>query len=91
MEAVGIRELKQNASAVVRRVAEGEDVVVSDRGRPVARMVPLYSSPMEDLILRGLIDQAVAEVESLPDPIESSLGVSAGSDALSQLREDERY
>lgn len=41
MERIGIRELKQHASAVLRRVAAGEEVEVTDRGRPVARIVPL--------------------------------------------------
>jgi len=38
---VGIRELKQNASAVVARAARGEALIVTDRGRPVARLLPL--------------------------------------------------
>jgi prevent-host-death family protein len=38
---VGIRELKENASALIRRVAAGETIRVTDRGRPVARIVPL--------------------------------------------------
>jgi len=38
---VGIRELKQNASAVVARAARGEALLVTDRGRPVARLLPL--------------------------------------------------
>lgn len=38
---IGIRDLKQHASAVIRRVAAGEEVEVTDRGRPVARLVPL--------------------------------------------------
>src|SRR5260370_39395173 len=41
MEKVGIRELRQNASAVLRRVAAGEVVEVTDRGRAVARIVPM--------------------------------------------------
>ncbi len=38
---VGIRELRDNASAVTRRVAAGEIVEVTDRGRAVARIVPV--------------------------------------------------
>src|SRR5262245_41752831 len=38
---VGIRELKDNASAVIRRVAAGETIRITDRGRTVARIVPL--------------------------------------------------
>lgn len=41
VERIGIRDLKQQASAVIRRVASGEEFEVTDRGRPVARLVPL--------------------------------------------------
>src|ERR1035437_1427621 len=37
----GSRELKAQASAVVRRAAAGEVITITDRGRPVARIVPL--------------------------------------------------
>ncbi|MFN2486319.1 MAG: type II toxin-antitoxin system Phd/YefM family antitoxin [Acidimicrobiia bacterium] len=37
MSVVGIRALKQNASAVVAEAASGELVTITDRGRPVAR------------------------------------------------------
>lgn len=53
---VGIRELKQNASAVVARVAAGETLIVTDRRRPVARLVPLErSSRLRELIDAGQI------------------------------------
>lgn len=41
MSSVGIRDLKQNASAVVARAAAGEIIAVTDRGRPVAQLTPL--------------------------------------------------
>ncbi|MGI8757140.1 MAG: type II toxin-antitoxin system Phd/YefM family antitoxin, partial [Acidimicrobiales bacterium] len=37
-ESVGIRELQQHASKVVARISAGEEIVITDRGRPVARM-----------------------------------------------------
>ncbi|MDE3103227.1 MAG: type II toxin-antitoxin system prevent-host-death family antitoxin [Chloroflexota bacterium] len=37
---VGVRELKNELSAYLRRVNGGESVVVTDHGRPVARLVP---------------------------------------------------
>jgi len=50
---VGIRALKQNASAVVARTAAGEVVTVTDRGRPVARLMPIPASPLEELLAAG--------------------------------------
>ena len=41
MQAVGVRELKERTSAIVRRVREGrETIAVTYRGKVVARLVP---------------------------------------------------
>jgi prevent-host-death family protein len=41
MERVGVRELKASLSRYLVRVREGETIEVTDRGRPVARLVPV--------------------------------------------------
>jgi len=38
---VGIRELRLNLSRYVARVREGAEVIVTDHGRPVAKLSPL--------------------------------------------------
>ena len=43
---VGIRELKAHLSEYVAQVSNGGEVIVTDRGRPVARLVP-YSAISE--------------------------------------------
>jgi len=40
MRSAGIREARQNLSALLDEVREGREVVLTDRGRPVARLVP---------------------------------------------------
>lgn len=40
METVGLRELRQNASELVRRAEEGEEITITVAGRPGARLVP---------------------------------------------------
>lgn len=40
MEVVGLRELRQNASDLVRRVEGGEEITITVAGRPGARLVP---------------------------------------------------
>ena len=44
---VGIRELKGRLSEYLRRVRAGETVLVTDRGQPVGRIVPV-AQPLED-------------------------------------------
>ncbi|WP_082957516.1 type II toxin-antitoxin system Phd/YefM family antitoxin [Mycobacterium sp. E802] len=40
MDSLGLRELKQHASDLVRRVEEGEEFTITVAGRPSARLVP---------------------------------------------------
>ncbi len=37
---VGLRELRQDASGLVRRVEQGEEIIITVAGRPSARLVP---------------------------------------------------
>jgi prevent-host-death family protein len=48
---VGIRELRQQASAILKRVVAGEAIVVTEHGHPIARIVPLRPSPLEQLMM----------------------------------------
>jgi prevent-host-death family protein len=52
---VGVRELRQNLSVYLRRIDRGERFEVTDRGRPVALLVPLAAnrSPLERLVAQG--------------------------------------
>lgn len=54
METIGLRELNQNPSRAVARVRAGESLLVTDRGRPILRMVPEVESP-------GVLSRLVAE------------------------------
>ena len=38
---VGVRELRNDLSRYLKRVQSGETIVVSQRGRPVARIIPI--------------------------------------------------
>ncbi len=53
---VGVKELRADLSAWLRRVGDGAEVVVTDRGTPVARLTP-YGSPsgLERLITEGRV------------------------------------
>jgi prevent-host-death family protein len=90
MEQVGIRELRDNVSVVLRRVAAGEAIEVTDHGHPIARLVPVR--------YRNALDQMVAEGRATPaegdlleeEPLPSPPGAPSGSQALAELRADER-
>jgi prevent-host-death family protein len=53
---VGVRELHDQLSRYVRHAAEGGEVVVTMRGRRVARLSPINAvDPLADLRARGLV------------------------------------
>jgi prevent-host-death family protein len=55
---VGVRELHDHLSRYVQHVAEGHDVVVTMRGKPVARLAPLDATdPFATLRAQGLVQE----------------------------------
>ena len=56
---VGVRELKSRLSEYLRRVAAGERLVVTDRGRPVATLAPFEETAASRAAWR-LVEQGVA-------------------------------
>ena len=40
MKAAGIRQARQHLSILLEEVRKGHEVLITDRGRPVARLVP---------------------------------------------------
>lgn len=84
---VGIRELKERTSAVVRRVEErGEAIEITRRGAVVAKIVPVQEKPPFD---REAFDRRWAEHERLAAEISANWpkGVSA-VDAIRDVRDD---
>jgi prevent-host-death family protein len=53
MQTVGLKVLKNKLSECVRAVKAGETVVITDRGHPVAELVPPRKPP-ESVIERGI-------------------------------------
>jgi prevent-host-death family protein len=90
MTRVGVRELRQRASELLRLVEKGETVEITDRGRPVALLTPLPTgSPLELLRSAGEIDSASADLDDLPLPLPSQ-GDEPPSAVLARLRRDDR-
>jgi len=91
MKTAGIRELKQNASAVVADVVAGETVTITDRGRPVARLVPIGSGSVSDLIETGRARPARRKLSELGLPPRRAAGAPELSRLVGELRSDERW
>ena len=91
MISVGIRELRQRASELLRQVERGESIEITDRGRPVAVLSPLPpGSPYWRMLVGGEIARASREMGELPEPLALSPGQESASLLLARLRSDER-
>jgi prevent-host-death family protein len=56
---VGVRELRENLASWLDRVRAGDEVVVTERGQPIARLGPLERrSKLEELIAQGRVTPA---------------------------------
>ncbi len=82
---VGIRELRADLSRFVKRVRAGEEIVVTDRGRAVARLMPVEEERKIDRLVReGSVTPAPRPWRGpLPKPI-------AGIPPLSDIVLDDR-
>ncbi len=91
MRSIGIRELRQHASRYVREAQGGETIEVTDRGRPLALLVPIpETSTFDRLAAAGAITQASGSLEELGPPLPPAEGVPLPSEILAELREHER-
>lgn len=87
-DSVGIAELRQNLSLYLRRVSEGERLVVTDRNRPVAELGPAPSTgpDLDRLIAEGRVSRPLRS--KLPEPLELTGDPQALSRALDEIRGD---
>jgi prevent-host-death family protein len=91
MASIGVRELRQRASELLRRVEQGETIEITDRGRRVALLSPPpEGSALDRLRALGDVEPAKGNLDDLPAPLVLPPGVERPSDVLKRLRRDER-
>jgi prevent-host-death family protein len=85
---VGVRELRQNLSRYLRRVAKGERLEVTEHGRPVAVLGPLdeSESPLRRLVASGRAKPPEGDLVDLAPP--KGRVSTKGTEALQELRKD---
>ena len=89
MESIGVRELRNNVAAVLRRAAGGERIAVTVDGVPTAQLGPLEptaSPTLDDLVATGLVDPPRRSREAgEPDPVDPPVDIRL-DDVLDALR-----
>jgi prevent-host-death family protein len=89
MTSVGVRELRQRASELLRLVESGQTVQITDRGRPVAVLAPLPAGPLARLRAAGETEPATTE-DDFEAPLALPKGTEPPSATLRRLRADDR-
>ena len=85
MRSVGVRELKEHTSRLLREVGEsGEEIQVTSRGKVVARLLP----PVEPRELQDDFDVIWADMDCLAEEVGKRWP--AGVSGVEALREDRR-
>jgi prevent-host-death family protein len=70
MVEVGVHEAKTHLSRLLRRVAAGEEIVITSGGRPAARLVPIVTHGERDVGFdRGRLTVPDTFDEPLPDDL----------------------
>lgn len=79
---VGIRDAKMHLSKYIKMVQQGAEVIITDRGRPVGKIIPIQPKelPLKERIKRmedmGLIDPIEGKgFKTVPPPIPISGGI----------------
>jgi len=89
METVGVRQLKENLSRYLKRVRSGESIVVTDRKKEIAIIVPSGKEADEEKLLQ-LIQRGVAHWSGgKPKGLRSRV-VSCGKSVSEAVLEDRR-
>jgi prevent-host-death family protein len=88
---VGIRELKdRHLSRAIRRARLAEEVIVTDHGVPVAKIVPIQvvgaAPEVADLIRRGLTEYRPPSWAELGPPVAMEPGEKSGVDYVREQR-----
>jgi prevent-host-death family protein len=69
---VGVRELRNNLSRYLDRVRRGEEVVVTDRGHAIARVLPIGTERVLDrLVAEGVVSPAAQPKRRAGKPIKT--------------------
>ena len=89
---LGLREANQQFSRAIKAVRAGQEVILTDRGRPIAVIKPIEEDDPHRAASQQMADEGLLTLPSRPGPMPSSRlrPVKAGRKPLSQTIIDDR-
>ncbi len=89
---LGLREANQHFSKAIRAVRSGKEVVLTERGRPIAVIKPVREEPSEEAALQAMADEGLITLPARkgPTPAPRWKPVSVSGKRLSQTVIEDR-
>src|SRR5690606_39174305 len=87
MADVGVAQLRREMKAWLDRVRDGEEVLITDRGRPVARLVGVDAAPLLDQLQA---EGAISAPSTTPRPVARGADRVRGRGSVSDLVTEDR-
>ncbi len=63
MKKAGIREARQSLTTLIEEVQKGYEIIITDRNRPVARLVPPKRAPSKPFASHAFFRKAMPRVQ----------------------------
>jgi prevent-host-death family protein len=80
MDSISQRTMRNDSSAVLRRVASGESLVVTNDGTPTAVIAPYEPDPVMQLTRLGRLRPATRRLRVLEHPLKPSISVAQAAE-----------
>jgi prevent-host-death family protein len=92
MSTVGIKELKDRLTHYIRRTKQGEEIVVTERGKPVAVLAPIGAERQVETVEAKLARLAARGIVTLPTrkPLKRARRVRVSGRPISQTVVEDR-
>ena len=87
---MGLGEANQHCSKAIKAVKSGQEVVLTDQGKPIAVIKPLESSSKEEAVVRRMEEESLLRAASKRQPLSPWTSRPVKGKPLSQTIREER-
>lgn len=87
---LGLREANQHFSKAIRAVRAGKEVVLTERGQPIAVIKPIKEAPQPEAVLRQMADEGLITLPTSKGPLPRFEPAPVSGKPLSQTILDDR-
>ena len=87
---LGLREANQHFSKAIKAVRTGKEVVLTERGRPIAVIIPIKEEHGQDAVLERMADEGLITLPWRKGPLPRFEPIRLKGQPLSQTVIDDR-